>query len=448
MITPDISSADARPNIVLIFTDQQTRSAMSITGNTALRTPHLDALARGGMRFDLSYCAAPVCGPARASLVTGLPPCRTGVVWNGNRLTAGLPTLGELFRKGGYETVWAGKWHLPESYVRTPDGIPGFENLVAPESHPLMHRTLPYGWPGFALGANTDTLFVDEAIRFLERPHAKPFLLCVSLHNPHDICWWIRQKPLPTLAPQPPLPANFNPAAGEPAFLQECRTRTHYGNENNWTPSWTDEEWRSYLSAYYRMTEQVDHEVGRLLVALDRHSPSNRTLIAFTSDHGEGMAAHHWVTKLSFSEEVMRVPLILKGPSIPANTVDSTHLTGTTDLLPTLCEAAGIPAPATFGLSLLPLARGQAGTWREYWVAELAPDDQRPAMQGRMVRSSRYKYCLYQGTTREETLFDLHTDPGELRNLARDGHHQQVLETHRTWLAQWQQAAGDTLPVP
>jgi arylsulfatase A-like enzyme len=437
-------------NIVLVFTDQQSLQAMGAAGNPWLRTPHMDALAAAGTRFERSYCTAPVCGPARACLVTGRAPHETGVTWNGQGLRPGLPTLGQVFRQRGYDTAWAGKWHLPKSYPTGREDIPGFENLALPPDHPSLKRTPSYGWPGYALGESTDAPFVDEAIRFLGRPRDRPFLLCVSLHNPHDICWWVRQSPLPrpTDGPLPPLPANFEPNPAEPAFLRACRERDHYGEEIRFARQWAPDDWRAYLHAYYRMVERADAEVGRLMEALRRHPAADRTLVVFTSDHGEGMAAHRWLAKLSFSEEVLRVPLVVRGPGVRAGAVNSEDLVGTTDLLPTLCDFAGIAPPPTRGVSLRPLLAGERRPSREFLVAELEPDPARPAMRGRMVRSARYKYCAYSDGAREETLHDLNADPGETRDLARDPRCRGELARHREMLARWCRETSDPFPAP
>ncbi len=435
------------PNLLFVFTDQQSALAMGGPQQPWVRTPALQALAHRGVSFTRSYCAAPVCGPSRACLLTGVAAHETGVRWNGQTPDAKLVTLGQRLRSAGYETAWAGKWHLPKSYPTEPDALPGFENLALDPNHPLLRREVGYGWPGYALGTNTDGPFVDQAIRFLHRPHDRPFMLAVSLHNPHDICWWVRKpRRLPGPGALPPLPSNFAVPDREPAFLRLGRQRDHYGEEIQYTTSWQEEDWRLYLHAYYRMTEEVDAQVGRLLDTLASTGQQEQTLVIFTSDHGEGMAAHQWVAKLAFHEEIMRVPLIVAGPGVPGRArVDASSLVSGLDIYPTLCDLAGTEAGAgARGRSLRPLLASPTYDWnRSHLVCALDPDDQRPDLSGRLVISDRFKYCAYSVGPGAETLHDLRNDPGEMHDLARHADYRAVLDQHRCWLAAWQQETCD-----
>ena len=193
-----------RPNIVFLSTDQQSSRALSCAGNPDLHTPHMDALAAAGVRFDQAYCAAPVCGPSRASLMTGRMPHETGVQVNGMTPDPAIPNMGELFRRAGYRTAWSGGWHLPDSGPQ----IRGFECLHDADIH-LGHGSL------------ADVHVTDRAIDFLQLDHDRPFFLGVSLCNPHDICRWLVSRPS---APQieaglPPLPSNFEPDPAEAEFI-------------------------------------------------------------------------------------------------------------------------------------------------------------------------------------------------------------------------------------
>lgn len=164
-----------RPNILFIFTDQQSFRALNCAGNSHLQTPHMDSLAANGIRLENCYCPAPVCGPSRSAIATGRMPHEAGVIINNQAPDPNLPTIDQMLRTAGYHTAWTGKWHVPEPYLQR-DSIPGFEYLPFAPKIPID------------LGADTDDPIADRAIEFLRRDHEKPFFLAVSLHNPHDIC--------------------------------------------------------------------------------------------------------------------------------------------------------------------------------------------------------------------------------------------------------------------
>ena len=213
-----LRARDPRPNILLVFTDQQTANAMSCAGNPWVKTPNMDYLARRGVRFARCYCTSPVCSPSRASLLSGRMPHETGVRYNNQSPHAALPFLGHVLREQGYDATWIGKWHLPESY---PTGA---------EIHGFHHLPLPAKLPGQHLGDVTDMTLAQMAGQYL-RWHAgltaKPWLLGVSLHNPHDICHFFNPPSshlaVRELEPEareaatlPPLPPNHELDPAEP----------------------------------------------------------------------------------------------------------------------------------------------------------------------------------------------------------------------------------------
>jgi arylsulfatase A-like enzyme len=205
--------------------------------------------------------------------------------------------------------------------------------------------------------------------------------------------------------------------------------------------------WRRYLYAYYRMTERVDNAVGTVLSTLRSTGLDRDTILVFTSDHGEGMAAHRWVVKLMLWEEVVSVPLIWRWPGrIPADKVNRSAFASGIDVVPTLCDLAGVAIPRNVhGASLGPVLQGRAQAGRSSLFAQLAPDTKNTSMQGRAVRSSRYKYVRFSKGASPEMLFDLEQDPGEARNLTGDRAHGPELKRHRQMLEQWLKRAGDKL---
>lgn len=431
-----------RPNIVFIFTDQQHAGMMSCTGNPYVKTPAMDSLAAAGARFERAYCANPVCVPSRFSMMTGVLPSRIGMEDNsGMRLTVPprilAHTMGRIFRDAGYETAYGGKVHTPMDVAAM-----GFDQLTKDQRDGLA----------------------DACADFLRKQHDRPFLLVASFINPHDICYMairdfarqtgVRQPVLDNAREEfaaldaalemppgvskedfftrlcPPLPANLEIPAGEPAGVVPPGARNFrtYVRQN-----WTEERWRLHRWAYARLTERVDAEIGRVLAALREAGLEENTLVVFSSDHGDHDSAHRLEHKSTFYEEAARVPLVVtwKGVTKPG-LVDSTHLVSTgLDLIPTLCDFAGLPPrPELRGRSLRDLAEGRKPLqWRESLVVESG--------RGRMVRTDRYKYIVYDSGSPREQLIDLAEDPGEMQNLALDPAAAEVLRGHRQLLKQW-----------
>ncbi|MCY4665468.1 MAG: sulfatase-like hydrolase/transferase [Acidimicrobiaceae bacterium] len=457
-----------QPNVVLLITDQQTRATLTAYGNDRTRTPHMDELAAGGVAFEKSYCSSPLCSPGRASIVTGQMPHTAGVDVNDLPVRDGIPNLGEIFSGAGYETVWAGKWNLPESFPTEPDAIPGFGNLEwQRRPYPSTEQIISGDFSPVAeqepyrdLGASMDADITDAAVRYMAEAPREPFLLAVSLYNPHDICFWIIDRDhdmLPAVPPEaslPDLPDNFDAVANEPEFVRWMRKQEAvvpgYGwNELRWTDSWDERHWRRYLYVYFRLVEMVDIQVGRVLNAISDTGIQDSTLVALTSDHGEGVAAHRWATKQMLYEEPVTVPLVLRWPGmIPAERFDRSHLASGVDIVPTLCEYAGMEGPEGLaGESLRPVIDDPTLGGRDFVVAELQPDPFRMELKGRMLRTRRYKYMAFTAGADAEMLFDLETDPLETVNLARSAGHEDVLAEHRALLTAWARRTNDPFEV-
>ena len=453
-----------RPNVILIITDQQTRATISAYGNERTRTPHMDELAAGGTAFEKSYCASPLCSPGRASIVTGQMPHTAGVNVNDEPVRDGILNLGEVFSRSGYETVWAGKWNLPESFPTEPDAIPGFRNIEwQRRPYPSIAQIIAGDFSPVAgqepyrdLGASMDADITDAAVQYLAGAPREPFLLAVSLYNPHDICFWVINRDhdmlpwAPEDGPLPELPEHFAAVADESEFVKWMRKQEavvpDYGwNELRWTDNWDERHWRRYLYVYDRLVEMVDVQIGRMLRTLSGAGLADSTLVALTSDHGEGVAAHRWVTKQMLYEEPVTVPLVLRWPEvIPTARFDTSHLASSVDILPTLCDYAEAAIPEGLaGQSLRPVIDDPSLPGRDFVVAELQPNALRPELKGRMLRTDRYKYMAFNAGADPEMLFDLEQDPLETMNLARSAQHEAVLAEHRAQLASWTAQTDD-----
>lgn len=447
------SMKESRPNVLFIFTDQQSIDCMSAAGTPWLQTPNIDALARFGVRFEKSYCTSPVCTPARGSMVTGRMPHNHGAVYNNTGCDwDNVPRMGKLFKDNGYDAVWGGKWHLPSSYPLVPSRYSSF----VPDFDLLPFYKSGVENPGFhwALGDYTDPPLADAAEQWItQRDSRKPWMFGVSFHNPHDICYLsghldLYPDPL-NIDAAPPLPDNFPIPDDEPEFLTEARQRDHYGNEVKTAQSFSEEQWRRYIYNYYRMMERVDGEIGRVIRALEKTGQDENTVIIFTSDHGDGAGSHKWAAKLSLYEEPTTVPFVItQFGSTPEGVVDNSHLVSGLDILPTMLDYAGIDIPAACqGRSLKPVVEGRANNWRDFLVTELAIDPQDPVKQGRMLRTAKYKYNAYGYGARNEQFFDLDADPGEMNNLIASQPLKAEIDRHRTLLKQWMADTNDSFEV-
>jgi arylsulfatase A-like enzyme len=420
--------AAKRPNLLLILTDQQSHQAWSGARNPWLSTPAMDSLAASGTVFEEAYCSYPVCSPSRGSIFTSRHPHETGVMTNGQAIHPSIPSMGEIFRAAGYRTAYAGKWHLPKPM----DGMTAFEKIAG----------------GHALGARMDAPVAEACSKYLSESKSaqEPFLLVASFMNPHDICDWIRQHPGSREHPKrfsyPPPPANLAVDPNEPESIQFHRTAGYdlMSQAVGIAAQWLRDDFRFYLHDYYRLVESVDREIGKVLSALKSNNLAGDTLVAFTSDHGEGLGGHRWVQKASFWEESVHVPFILSGPGVAANH-RSNSLVSLLDILPTFCDAAQVtpPAPLRRQSLLKPVTR-------TYVTSHLRLDS--AAREGRMLRTARHKYVAYNSGQRPEQFYDLLTDPGETRNLANDPGAKPLLEQHRALLKSEFALTQDSFRIP
>ena len=437
------------PNVLVITTDQQWAGAMSCVGNPYLDTPAMDSLARHGVQFEAAYSPNPICVPARTSYMTGTLPHENGVITNLRppQIDLTAPCLAKVFKDNGYETGHVGKWHVPRSIEDREWS--GFDYLAA-----VRNNRVDFDIP-------------DACEEFLRSERDKPFFLIASFVNPHDICEWARihsgiEDDLPNGdvgAPPPPEecpPFRPNKAIpeGEPSAVREHQADEGMARAYP-TREWDDDDgrWRQYLWGYYRMTELVDSYIGDVLDVLRDIGEEENTIIVFSSDHGDGIGSHRWNQKTIFYDEISRVPFIVswKGHTKPAAR-DTQHLINLgTDLFPTLFELAGIEKPEGLrGISAARAALGHPdGPKHGYIVVENnhhsgfgEPTD----VNGRMVRSARYKYIRYNKGEPTEQLFDMELDPGEVRDLTLDPDSRDILEDHRRMLDEYIAETNDDFP--
>ncbi len=443
MMSLSRKSQPEKPNIIFIFTDQQSATMMHCAGNPYLRTPAIDSLAASGVRFERAYCTNPMCVPSRFSLMTGRMPSAIGLRNNDASQIKAMPDpikeqgLGWLFRRAGYEVAYGGKVHLPKM---TPEAL-GFDYITRDERDELA----------------------KVCGQFIKQTRDEPFFLVASFINPHDICYMAirdfaetaqakrlvrageveittldQALRLPTGISQPeffthycpPLPPNFEPQADEPEAISIMQARSPFKKKVR--ELYTAEQWRMHRWAYCRLTEMVDAQIGHILAALRQSGQEENTVVVFSSDHGDMDAAHRMEHKTAFYEEACRIPLIVRGPGgTPAGAVDNRHLISNgLDLMPTLGDYAGIEMPEDLtGLSFRPLVEGkQPVTWRKFLPVE--------SEIGRMIVTERYKYMRYDEGKNKEQLIDLIEDPGEMQKAGfdkiKEADYRATLRHHRT----------------
>lgn len=449
-----MSGNNERPNILLITTDQQHWRLMSCEGDEYVRTPNLDRLAADGVLFENAYCTNPVCVPSRFSFMSGRMPHVFGGLEDNRKIDVSqlprisdyvdTPPLGRLFMNAGYNTALGGKLHVGAHYKFSPEDQEEF---------------------GFSyLTDDFRTELAERSAEFLLATPAEPFFLWTSFDNPHDICFYLynpaHDKQNPQVSPRPPLPDNFAPTESEIDWIRAFRDGT-LGTEEQIelglnrsfgriAQSWSEEEWRSYRANYRYYMEQVDSQIGTVLDALSKAGLEDNTVVVFTSDHGEHDGAHGLTMKRSFYEESVHVPLIVRDPRIHRRGVRETPLVSNgVDLMPTLCDIAGIelpsgsrpstgssPRPDNNGRSLYPIVAGESiDTWRDFVVSE--------TVGGRMLLKDGLKYIVHHFGKSEEMLFDLANDPGEMHNLAVLGAYADRMIELRRLLGEWTKDNGD-----
>ena len=429
------SRCGQQPNVLYIMTDQQSASAMSCTGNSDLKTPAMDHLAESGTRFDNAYCPFPLCSPCRASMFSGRYPHEMGINGDGGSIPEQLrpQELGNLLRNAGYDCAYGGKWHVPEADLPA-DGVHGFKTIA---------------------GTDDNTL-VEACNQFLKQQRSRPFFLVASFDNPHNICEWARQQTLPwgeiddvPTQQCPNLPANYP----IPPFEPEAIRQEYRANPLSYpTHEYSDERWRHLRHAYFRLIEKVDEQIGLIIDTLHQLALDKDTLVIFSSDHGDGHGEHHWNQKSVLYDASSRVPLIISWPGVTqANNVERRLASNALDLLPTICDYAGLRSPCNLhGMSLRSLAEGRdVRNWRDDLMVETGFLSNLGTI-GRMIRTQHYKYCLYSWGLYREQLFDMDNDPGEMVNLAVESCHANILNEHRHRLLNWAQRSDDhvvDLPV-
>jgi arylsulfatase A-like enzyme len=409
------SEKPPRPNIVFLLADDLRWDALGCTGNGLAKTPHLDALAAGGVRFRNHFVTTSICCVSRASILSGQYARRHGINDFATAFSAEAfaRTYPALMRKAGYRTGFIGKFGvgevLPAKEFDYWKGFPGQGSYFQKDS--AVHLTQRMG---------------EQALEFLSAADPRPFCLSVSFKAPHAQDNASREFP--------PDPRDENlftdvtfPLADTardkyfralPNFVQTSEGRTRWLRRFA-----TPEMYQRTVRDYHRLVTGMDREVGRILATLRDKGLADSTLVVFTSDNGFFLGERGMAGKWLMYEPSIRVPLLVRPPrdgSGPAPRV-SEAMTLNVDLAPTLLDYAGIAVPAFVqGRSLRPLVSGDKAAWRDDWFYEHQTLPKIiPPSEG--VRTDRWKYLRWTGREPAvEELYDLKADPQETTNLVAD----------------------------
>ena len=442
------ASAAKRPNILFIASDDM-KPLIGAYGDTFAQTPNLDRLAERGTVFLNAHCQWAVCGPTRASIMSGLMPETTGVMGfkQMRAIVPDLVTLPQYFRDNGYETAATGKLNDPRC-------VEGGRKKDDPLSWSIPYRPgISYGSlykpadkspvdaPDIDMARHEDGQICETGLELLNQlaKGDKPFFLGVGFKKPHlpfvapKRFWDLYNRADVPLAAWQKLPVN-----GDPRAWDHAKEARGYDGVPKSGP-FSEELQRELIHGYYACVSMIDEQVGRLLDKLDELGIADNTIIVFWGDHGFHLGDHGEWGKHTNMEQATRVPFIISDPRI-SNTGTSPHPAGFIDIYPTLCELAGLDIPdAPQGRSLVPVLNNSDARIRNGIISIF-----RRGAMGYAYRTDRYRYIewIKGGAVDARELYDYETDPNETRNLAADERVKPLMKELATQMRKEPEAAG------
>ena len=454
-------------NVLFLGVDDL-RLELGCYGREHIISPNIDRLASEGLLFERSYCQQAVCGPSRASLMTGLRPDSNGIHGNRTPVRKALPnvvTLCEHFKNNGYETLSIGKiyhhssddmqgWSVEPYRAEAPSdgrwkgrGYLTPEAIACVERYGREHPDMKGRGPAFEAadvddGAYPDGANVDHAIGELRRLKDKPFFMAMGLYKPHlpfnapKRYWDMYGRNDIELADNPFVPRD----APSYATTNWGELRNYYGIPKKGPCS--DELARTLIHGYYACVTYIDAQIGRLLDELDRLGLRERTVIMFWGDHGWKLGEHAGWCKHTNFELDAHVPMILSVPGMKTAGRRTQAFTEHVDMYPTLCQACDLSLPEHLeGLSVMPLVQDPKRPWKKAAFSQYP----RGKVMGYSMRTSHYRYTEWQdrssGKVRARELYDHDKDPDENVNVAgRTEYARDVRKLAKMLKAGWQGA--------
>ena len=460
-----------RLNLLFLMTDQQRGDCIGADGNRAIHTPHLDRLAREGVRFRHAYSSTPTCTPARSALLTGLSPWRHGMLGYGEIPQRFEYEKPRALREAGYSTTSIGKnhfspWRNSHGYEqmlldehaagglvhdkeamarRAMEERTDYEAWFYSQEPTLNPHATGLGWNDYAARPfalperlHPTTWTGDMAVRFLDTYRdARPFYLKVSFIRPHspydppERHWKMYQDVAVPEAAVGSWASRFEkPSSSRPDIWHGRLDPSTVVNSRR---------------GYYALITQVDEQIGRIVETLERQKKLDETLIVFTSDHGDMTGDHHLWRKSYAYEASARIPMIVRLPGGPKGAVLDQPVE-LRDVFPTLLDGAGIsPARPLDGDSMLKLARNPNAPWRSFIDLE-HNICYSPANNWSALTDGKVKY-IFHALDGAEQLFDLRRDPHEKRDLSGDVEMEPVLRLWRQRLLLHLEERGEPFVV-
>jgi len=415
----NLCGQETRPNILFIAVDDLNDWASALAGHPQAATPHIDRLANSGTVFRNAHCQAPLCGPSRASIFTGLNPSTSGIYLHvsdnkiklASRAAYDSTFLTNYFEQQGYKSLGAGKLLHQGAGANLVQDYGGHKDFgpYAPTPFKYSAEGTSTDWGAYP---ETDEQMPDYsvanyAIGKLSEGHDKPFFLAVGFNRPH-VPWYVPQKwfdlfPLDDVTTPPYLP-------DDQCDIPEISRIIHDMPPTPET-TWLIEQgyWKEVVQAYLACVAFVDNQIGRVLDALEASPYADNTIIVLWSDHGYHLGEKNVVAKMTLWEESSRVPLIFAGAGITEG-VYCERPVGLIDLYPTLLELANLPKnPQNDGRSIVPLLKDPKIKWNHpaltFW-----------GENNTAVRTEQYRYIRFEDGSEE--LYDRSADPNEWTNLA------------------------------
>ena len=438
------TSPTHRPNIIYVFADRLRYDALSCNGNSIVRTPNNDSLARDGMVFDQAFSATPICSPYRAQILTGNYAHTNGVMCNEYRLFDNQVTLPGVLRENGYRTAYVGKWHLGYGPYYEHKRY-GFDDMYAYNyTHDYYNVSYWHNEDGpFPLVEYAPRSETDIAVRYIKQ-YAKqdqPVCLFLSWGPPH---WNGLSKP----RRYGDYPQEYNLYKPEDIEVPPN------------VPSPLADYARRGLADYYGMVSSLDDSMGALLRGVEESGLGDDTIVCFSSDHGDFLGAHGCLTpvdawlsqerrlsKASPYTEACKVPFIVRWPEkVPAH-VRTNSMFNSVDVMPTLLSLVGVESPEMQGTDLSHVFRGREGAEPESVYLQILgpgwPERSGNEVLWRGVRTERYIYARWKFPSNRRLLIDVYADPYEMRNLAGDPGYRETLDEMESMLGDWIERTSD-----